>query len=238
MNIVDIVIIVLLALSMYNGFRKGAISSIVSLIGTIIAFILAFYLKTPISIFLYEHLPFLSLKGIFENITVINILIYEGISFILTFFILLLLLKLLLRITGIFDAIMNKIILLGLPSKIIGAFVGFIQGYLVLFLVLFVIITFNKPSTYITESKLSNIIIYQTPGVSNTVNKTVKIVDEIYDICMNNTDKEQANLDSLDVLMKYEVLTYESANKLIENGKLKMNNAQSVIEKYKDGYND
>ena len=61
MNIVDIIIVVLFVLSIFNGFRKGVVNSIVTLVGTILAFILAFYLKTPVSVFMYEHLPFFQL---------------------------------------------------------------------------------------------------------------------------------------------------------------------------------
>ncbi|MBE5746547.1 MAG: CvpA family protein, partial [Clostridiales bacterium] len=61
MNIVDIIIIALLALSIFNGFRRGVVNSFVTLVGTILAFVVAFYLKTPVSIFMYEHLPFFSI---------------------------------------------------------------------------------------------------------------------------------------------------------------------------------
>lgn len=238
MNVVDIIILVFFALSIYNGFRKGAVSSIVTLVGTIFVFILSFYLKTPVSMFLYEHLPFFSLSGIFENITVMNILIYEGISFIITFLLLSLLVKILARVTGIIDKLLSKLILLGLPGKIIGGVVGLIQGYLFVFLVIFVICTFTKPSNYIEDSKISNIILNKTPVLSDIIGDTVNSVKEVYEICVNKNNDEKANLESLDVLMKYEVLSYKSANKLVESGKLKLNNANLVIDKYKEANND
>ena len=87
---------------------------------------------------------------------------------------------------------------------------------------------------YLNESKITNRILNKTPFLSNIVGKTINTVDEIYTICLNNKDKEQANLESLDVLMKYEILSYESANNLIESGKLKIENADSIVEKYKE----
>lgn len=238
MNIIDIVILALLVLSVFNGFRKGAISSLVTLIGTIAVFILSLYLKTPVSIFMYEHFPFFAGSGIFENITVINILIYEALSFLLTFAILSLIVKLLARVTGIIDKILSKLILLGLPSKILGALVGLIQGYLLIFLILFVASSFAKTASYLEDSKISNIIITKTPVLSDIVGDTISSVREVYEICVNNDNKEQANLESLDVLMKYEILSYDSANNLISNGKLRINNAGNVIEKYKESNND
>lgn len=234
MNIVDIIIIILLLLSILGGVKRGALRSIVTLVGTIVVFILAYFLKTPISILMYEHLPFFSIGGIFENITTANILIYEGLSFVITLFGLIIILKILEHITGLADKILSKLVLLGIPGKIIGGIVGFIQGYLIIFVVLFLISSFTKPSQYILDSKLSNIISNKTPMLSNVINDSVSAVSEIYDICINNNDREQADLESLDILMKYDILSYKSANKLIESGKLKMNNASSVIEKYKE----
>ena len=219
MNIVDIIIAILL---------------ILSVIGTVLAFVLALFLKTPVSIFMYEHFPFFSIGGVFENITVFNILIYEGLSFILTFSIILVLFSIIGKVTGLVDKILSKLVLLGLPSKILGGIVGFIQGYLIIFLILFLISSFTKPSQYILDSKLSSIIQEGTPLLSEVASKTTNSVTEIYDICVNNADREKANLESLDVLMKYNILNYESANKLVESGKLKIENASSVIEKYKE----
>lgn len=237
MNIVDIIILIFFVLCLLDGWKKGVVKGVVTLLGTILIFILAFYLKTPLSIFMYEHFPFFSLNGIFENVTVMNILIYEGLSFLLTFSILAIILKVVGKVTGIVDSILSKLILLGLPSKILGAVVGVVQGYLILFVILFCISTFAKPSIFIEESKLSNAVMTNTPILSGIVEKPVNVVKEVYDICINTKDKENANLESLDVLMKYEVLSYESANKLLESGKLKLNNAESVIKKYRSEVN-
>ena len=234
MNIIDIIIIVLFVLSIYNGFRRGVVNSVVTLVGTMISFILAFYLKTPISIFMYENLPFFSIGGIFENITVINILIYEGISFVVTLLVLLLLIKILARVTGFVDKILGKLILLGLPSKILGAAGGFIQGYLIVFLALFAITTFFTNTTFLNKSKISETMLNKTPILSEIIGKTIDSVEEVYNICINTKNREQANLDSLEVLMKYEVLNYDSAKNLLDSGKLKIENADSVIEKYKE----
>lgn len=234
MNIVDVIILGFFIISIYNGFRRGVVNSVVTLVGTIAVFILSFYLKAPVSIFMYEHLPFISLKGIFENVTVINILIYEAISFVLTFLVLSILVKILARVTGLVDKVLGKLVLLGLPSKILGAVVGLLQGYLFIFLILFAISSFAKPSKYIEESKVSAFVLTKTPILSDIVGDTVKSVKEVYDICLNNKDANQANLESLNVLMKYEILNYESAKNLLDTGKLNIENADAIIDKYKE----
>ena len=233
MNIVDIVILVILLASIIQGWRRGAITSVVNLVGSIIVFIIAFYLKTPLSIYMYEHLPFFSFKGIFENITVMNILVYETLSFLITASILFIILKIILKVTGLIDKILSKLILLGLPSKIIGAIVGFAKGYILVFVLLFLSASFPKLATYTTESRMNEIIINRTPVLSDVIGDTMKSANEIREVCINSTNKEQANLESLDILMKYEILSYESANKLLETNKLKITNAETVVEKYR-----
>jgi len=237
MNIVDVIILGFLIISVYNGFRRGVVNSVVTLVGTIAVFILSFYLKAPVSIFMYEHLPFISLGGIFENVTVINILIYEAISFVLTFLVLSILVKILARVTGLVDKVLGKLVLLGLPSKILGGVVGLLQGYLFIFLILFAISSFAKPSKYIEESKVSSFVLTETPVLSDIVGDTVKSVREVYEICLNNKDANQANLESLEVLMKYEILNYSSAQNLLDSGKLNFENAEDVINKYKEANN-
>ena len=49
MNIVDYIILVILILSAVKGFRQGLIPSIVNFVGVFLVFIIAFYLKAPIS---------------------------------------------------------------------------------------------------------------------------------------------------------------------------------------------
>ena len=68
MNIVDYIILVILILSAVKGFRQGLIPSIVNFVGVFLVFIIAFYLKAPISSLLYQNLPFLSFGGIFKGV--------------------------------------------------------------------------------------------------------------------------------------------------------------------------
>ena len=129
LNIVDVVIILFLLAGILLGFKKGAIQSIAALVGTILIFVLAYYLKKPLSILMYTYLPFFKLGGIFEGITVANILIYEAIAFLIVLGILSSILGIVLKITGVISKIVDYSIILTLPSKLIGATVGFIESY-------------------------------------------------------------------------------------------------------------
>ena len=88
MNIVDILILIFLGFGALIGFKKGFTNQLVSLIGIFAIIILSFILKNPVSVFLYNNLPFINFGGIFKDLTVVNILFYEMIAFFVIFFIL------------------------------------------------------------------------------------------------------------------------------------------------------
>ena len=235
MNVLDYIIIGVLLISALAGFKKGFINSIIAFVGTLLVIILAFYLKNPISIFLYEHLPFFSLGGKFAGINAISILIYEGLSFMITIVILSAIVGVIVKVTGVFGKIVDASIILTLPSKILGTICGFIEGYIVAFILIF-ILSLLPSTSLVNDSKYANNIMTKTPILSSITEKTFNSVTEIYDIVTNyehNKDKEAANIESLNVLLKYEILSVDSADKLLEKGKIDFNGAKDVIDKYR-----
>ena len=120
MNIVDAIIILLILACGVAGFKRGVLKQLVSTVGFVIIVILAFYLKNPIAEFLSLHLPFFNFGGSFANVTSLNIILYQIISFILVIFILEVILGILIRVTGVIETILKFTIILGIPSKILG----------------------------------------------------------------------------------------------------------------------
>ena len=237
MNFIDIIILILILYSVLIGFRKGIINSVVILIGTLLIFILAFHLKNPISVFLYEHFPFFTLGGKFAGVTVFNILIYEGISYLITIFGLVLILKIFTKVTGVVGGLVNNTLILGFPSKILGAIIGLIQGYVIAFIVVFILSLVSSTSSKVNESNYGNMLLEKTPLLSEIVGDTYNSITEIYKICTkyeNEANKDEANLKSLDVLLKYEILDIESAEKLVETEKIIIPRAEDIIIKYKE----
>ena len=116
MNIVDYIILVILILSAVKGFRQGLIPSIVNFVGVFLVFIIAFYLKAPISSLLYQNLPFLSFGGIFKGVIGVNILFYEVIAYGLTIILLGIVFGILKKISIGRQKLLNLTILLNLPS--------------------------------------------------------------------------------------------------------------------------
>ena len=119
MNILDAVIIIFLIIGVLAVFRRGFIKQTVLLVGLVITLVLSFNLRVPISTFLYKHLPFFSFTGIFKDVSVLNILLYELIAFLVVFSILYLILRIVLKITGLIEGILKATIILGFFSKIV-----------------------------------------------------------------------------------------------------------------------
>ena len=101
MLLVDVIIIGILVCGVLLGFKRGVFKSAVTFVGAIIVFVLAFQLKNPVSNLMSSVLPFFQFGNMFKGITVINILLYEIIAFLLVFAVLYVLLKIIIKITGI-----------------------------------------------------------------------------------------------------------------------------------------
>ena len=143
--VVDIVLLILIAFGALLGFKRGFTRELVSLIGIFAILILSYILKNPVSVILYKYFPFFNFGGIFKDITIINILVYEAIAFFLVFFMLTIVFRFLLLITKVFEKILTITIILGIPSKILGAILGAVQSIIYIFVVLYILSlpTFN-----------------------------------------------------------------------------------------------
>lgn len=239
MNVVDYIIIVILILSALKGFKEGLLPTIVNLVGTFLVFVIAFYLKQPISTLLYENLPFLNFAGIFKGVIAINILFYEAIAYGLTIVLLGIVFGIIKKVSVGLNKVLSITLFLNLPSKLIGAVIGVLEGVLFCFILLFVGSVINTTTKYVNESKYSSIILNEIPILNNVTSNLIDSGEEIYDVVLNNGNNTlKANLETIDILMKYEILSYESATKLIEDKKLNIVGVESIVEKYRSVNND
>ncbi|MBE6144454.1 MAG: CvpA family protein [Firmicutes bacterium] len=238
MNIVDIIIIIFLAFGALIGFRRGFTKQLISSIGLLAVVILAFIFKNPVSTLLYENLPFFKFGGIFKGVTVLNILIYEVIAFFLVLAILMIILKILLFISGIFERFLNMTILLGIPSKILGAVLGILENFIIAFIVLYILTLpiFNIKG--LEDSKIKNTILKKTPILSTQIDKSIKVIDEFVELknkYETAVDPVGFNLEALDLLLEYKITTVSSVEKLLEQDKLQMTGVDEILEKYREG---
>lgn len=229
LNIIDVIILLFLLMGAVIGYKRGAIQTIATLIGTLLIIVLAYYLKNPLSVLMYTYLPFFKLGGVFKGITVINILIYEAIAFFLVLSILSILLSVLLKVTGIISKIVDHSIILTLPSKLIGILIGFLEAYIFLFILLFLFSQFSFSQVVLKESKYTDSILTKTPftkGFQNSYNVFKEISK------MNDKEQEKKDYEALNLLLKYEIITPENADKLVKKGKINISKADELIKKY------
>lgn len=236
MNIIDIVIILMIILGGLIGWKKGFFKQTVSTIGTIIVFILAFYLKNPLAEFISLLLPFFDFGGVFKGITVLNIILYQLISFIIILAILTVVLNVLIKVTGIVEKILKFTIILGIPSKILGFIVGLIESYVIIFVVLFFITQPAFNFKMLNESKITPKILESTPVLSNIAGQMVNTVNDLYslgDKYNSEADSNQFNKEALDIMLKHKIITVDYIEKLIDKNKINIIGIDSVLNKYR-----
>lgn len=235
MTLIDSVLILFLLGGSVLGFKKGAIKSLVSLVGMVALIIISYYLKNPVADIFFDYLPFIKFTGSWEGLVTLNILFYEAAAYILVFIVLSSVLSIFIKISGILEKILNATIILGIPSKIIGAVLGFLEAVFLSFIILFVLIQFNSTNELISESSLARSIINKTPFVGNMVNDTYKAIMDINDLkdkYKNTKNKDLYNGKILNIMLTYEVVNTSTVEKLIDNKKLDFKGAKTILKSY------
>lgn len=236
MNIIDVCIILLLGLGAVIGFKRGLTKQIAKGIGFIAIIILAFILKNPLSQLMYENLPFFDFGGFLKGVTAVNILLYEVLAFLIILAILGVLLKVVIFATSIFEKILTMTIILGIPSKLLGMIAGILEYYVITFGILFVISlpTFNYD--FIRESKIKDKILNNTPILTDISKDTIKVYNEfaeLKDKYEDSTSSKEFNKEAVDIFLKYNVISVDSVEKLVEKDKLKIEDIENILNKYR-----
>lgn len=237
LNIFDVGIILLLIMFLIVGFKNGVIREAFALIGIIAVFILSFVFKGLLGNLMCIILPFFKLSGVIEGFSVINILIYQIIAFMLVFAILLTIYEIFLKISKFIQKLVNLTIILILPSKLLGAVVSLIKGVIVLYAVFIVLMIPLKNSELFTGSTMVNQILYKTPILSQSSNNFINTVEEIYNLAEKVSNKKistnAANLELLDMMLKHKIVNKSTVESLVKLHKLDdVNNIETVLQKY------
>ena len=239
MKIVDIVILIIILLGAVIGFKRGFTRSLVSALGFIVIAILAYFLKNPLSILLYENLPFFKFGGILKGVTVLNIALYELLAFVIVLAILGVALKILMVATSVFEKILKMTIILGIPSKIMGAVVGALEAFVIVFISLYALSLPIFNISIVNDSNWKDTILNKTPILSAFSKDTMKVIDEFASIKEkykdNNKNAEEFNKEVLDLFLKYDVVKVSSIDKFVEKEKLQINNIEEILMKYREG---
>lgn len=238
MNVIDIGIILFILMAMIVGAKKGLIKSAVSLVGIILVFIISYIFKEEIGNFLCKYLPFFNFSGQIEGLVSLNILIYQVIGFLLVFFVLMSLYTIIMTLSGWLQKLVNMTILLKLPSAIGGAIIGIVNGMLLAFVILLVLTIPLKNFDMFKESKLLDTILYKIPILSSNTSNITNSITEIYtltdQVVSGSININDANLKSIDIMLKYKVVTPHTVEQLIVLDKLKgVTGIEYVLNRYK-----
>ena len=235
---VDLIIILVIILCGLIGLKRGFTKELVCFLGFFLVIILSFILKNPVSSFFYEHLPFFKFSGLFKGITSINILLYEVLAFLVVVSILLIILRVIIFATSVFEKLLKLTIILGLPSKILGCIIGLIEGVVWCFIILYIVSLPLFNIKQINNSKLKDEILTKTPVLTNITKDTVKSFEEFEKLKDDYKNKKISNnkfdLETMDVLLKYKIINIDSLEKLVKNKKINIKNINKVINKYKE----
>ncbi len=241
MNIIDAVIILFILAGAVVGFKRGFTKQVLSFLGIFVVVVLAFWLKNPVSIFLYEHLPFFKFGGVLKGVTVLNIALYEFIALLIILAILTLILKVLVFASSIFEKILKFTIVLGIPSKILGAIVGVIESFVWVFILLYI---FTLPVFHIDiihESKFKDAILKHTPVLSGFADETLQVIEEFTSLkekYEQTPNANEFNKETLDLFLKYNIITVKSVDRLIEKNKLEIDGIEEVLNHYRTEVSD
>lgn len=236
MNIIDIVIILVILCSAIVGFKRGVLKELVMTVGFLLVFIISFYLKNPLAEWFSLYLPFFNFGGIVKGVTVLNIILYQLIAFILVFSVIMIAFRVLLSITGFIEKILKYTIILGIPSKLLGALVGAVEGYIIAFILVFI---FNQPMFdvgIINDSKFKDNLLNSTPVLSDVVSSIGDTVTDVYYLIDNNKNElntDDFNREAIDIMLEHKMINVEYVEKLIDYGKVRVPGIDSVLNKYR-----
>lgn len=237
MGLVDILIIGFIFIGGIVGWKRGVIKEAVSAVGIVLITVLSFIFKNPLSVILYENLPFFKFGGIFKGVTVLNIALYELVAFLIVFSILMILWRIVVFASSIVQKIIDMTIILGLPSKILGFLIGLVEYYLIAFIVIYILVLPIFSVKEVVDSHYANIILEKTPIVSSSFGEKMEFLNEFVSLkekYKNTESATQFNYDTLDLFLKYDIINVKSAKKLREKNKLKIDEIDNLLKKYEE----
>lgn len=220
MNIIDVIIILMILCAGVIGLKRGFFNQLVMTVGLLLVYVISFKLKNPIANWMSLNLPFFNFGGL----TSLNIVLYQAIAFIIVFSIVMIIFRIILKITGIFEKILKFTIILGIPSKILGFILGLVEGYIIMFIAVFIISQPFIKLDIINESKYREPILNSSPILSSIVSSTNDAIKDIYEVQKNYLDSKDTvkyNDEVVRILIQYDVVSNDCINKLKESGKLK-----------------
>lgn len=238
---ISLIVILIFISDVSKGYKKGFLQTTIKFITSLIAMIIAYFLKTPLSTFLYLNCPFFELDGIFKGVTSINILIYEIISFFVIFVLVTIILSIISNILKLDEKLIRFIAIIGVPNKIAGALFGALKSVVFLYFGLSLLFGVSNFFTNLDLGTSLGDYIVDIPILKNSFGSVIDSFDEITELAVeyeNIQDKEELNNEAIGILLEYEVITEENLELLIESGKIQfsLDNPEEQKEIMEDLY--
>ena len=234
-NIFSVVIVLLILLCGVLGSKRGILKELVVIVGTIVVFAIAFFLKDPLASFFCTYLPFFNFKIPLGNLVSLNIIFYQLIAFLLIVIVLRLILQILIDVTGIFSKIINATIILAIPNKLLGFVVGLLEGYILMFIILNVVAIPMSGSELFMSSGVRQFIVNDTPVLKDCLGGLNYAIDDVLSLSSND-DRNTNDLKVIDIMLKYKVVSTDFMDNVKETGKLDtISGLDNVINNYREG---
>lgn len=233
-NIFSVVIILLILSCGLLGSKRGILKELVIIVGTIVIFVIAFFLKDVLAGFFCENLPFFNLRIPLGNLVSLNVIFYQLIAFLLIVIVLRLILQILIDVTGIFSRIINATIILALPNKLLGFVVGLIEGYILMFIFLTVLSIPLSGSELFMDSSVRKFIVNDTPVLKDCLGGLNYAIEDVLSLSSED-DRNTNDLKVIDIMLKYNVVATDFMDDVKSSGKLdEISGLDSVIDKYRE----
>ena len=235
MNIIDAIVILLILAAGVVGLKRGVFKEIVLTVGLLLVFVLSFQFKDILADLMSKFLPFFDFPEPFKGISVLNIVIYQSLAFIIVFSVLMVAFRVLVFISKVIEKILKFTVILGIPSKILGFVVGIVEGYIIVFFGLFILKQVVVTQGLFEGSGLTDKILNSSPILSNVVEDANEAITDVYNLLKDAEDKDAntLNKESLDILLENNIVDVDYVLDLIDMGKLRITGVDSVINKYR-----
>ena len=225
--IFDLIILVILLTGIVRGFLKGFVTTCVSFVEGLLVVLVAVFLKNPISVFFYKHLPFFGFK-----IQVFNVILYEFLAFLLVIAFLVIILVIINKFIRIIEKLFSILLGIGIPNGIMGAIVSLLQYFCGAYILIFIVFFCSALTGRDIDQSFADKIFYNTPVLKDTILPPLESCIDIAKTAYNNDNDKVVDYKSLDILLKHKVITPENAKYLVDNNKLKIDGSEKLINKY------
>lgn len=220
--IIDVCIVVFLLVGVGVGYKKGILGSVIVLLSSVVSAKVAYFFRGWLAGILYENFPFFNFSGNLDGVSAINIIIYEFVAFIILWFVLTLVCSFLsyaLKLDRLSAILAEKFKII---NKILGLVIGAAESYLFVYFVALAGIFAANMFGYNMDNTLASRI-YRTPLLNETFTTSYDALNEIVTLSSGYQNPEERiyyNKDAFDILIKYNLISQEDVDSLVEDGKI------------------